>query len=74
VWDYDTCARYAEDRIFEEAPNVFIYDSGFNRGAQRLYKKLGNEVVGELKDYLISGESEMLLRKTIAPLTESKRR
>jgi len=65
---------YAEDRIFKEAPNVFICVSGFNKGAQRLYKRLGYEVVGELKDYIISGESEILLRKTIATLSEFKRR
>ena len=65
---------YVEDRIFKEAPNVFICVSGFNKGAQRLYKRLGYEVVGELNDYIISGESEILLRKTIATLSEFKRR
>jgi ribosomal protein S18 acetylase RimI-like enzyme len=61
---------YAESRIFREAPNVFICVSGFNESARRLYERLGYEVVGELKDYLVSGESEILLRKSIAPLSE----
>ena len=39
-------------------------------GAQRLYERLGYDVVGEFKDYIISGHSEILLRKTIAPLSE----
>ena len=63
---------YVEDRIFREAPNVFICVSDFNEDAQRLYRRLGYEVVGELKDYLVSGKSEILMRKTIAPLAEFK--
>jgi ribosomal protein S18 acetylase RimI-like enzyme len=62
--------NFAEERIFAETPNVFICVSSFNAGAQRLYERLGYQVVGELKDYIISGHSEILLRKTIAPLTE----
>jgi ribosomal protein S18 acetylase RimI-like enzyme len=62
--------EYAEDRILAETPNVFICASSFNPGAQRLYKRLGYQVVGELKDYIVSGHSEILFRKTIAPLAE----
>ena len=61
---------FAERRIFREAPNVFITVSSFNAGARRLYERLGYQVVGELDDYVIPGHSELLLRKTIAPLTE----
>ena len=61
---------FIEKRIFSETPNAFICVSSFNEGAQRLYERLGYEVVGELKDYIISGHSEILLRKTIAPLSE----
>lgn len=63
---------FVEDRIFREAPNVFICVSDFNEGAQRLYQRLDYEVVGELKNYLVSGKSEVLMRKTIAPLAEFK--
>jgi ribosomal protein S18 acetylase RimI-like enzyme len=62
--------EYAEDRIFRETPNVFINASSFNPGAQRLYERLGYEVVGELRDYIVPGHSEVLLRKTLGPLTE----
>lgn len=62
--------KFAEDRILSETPNVFMCVSSFNEKAQRLYKRLGYEIVGELKDYIVSGHSEILLRKTIAPLTE----
>jgi ribosomal protein S18 acetylase RimI-like enzyme len=43
------------------------------RRRQRLYEGLGYEVVGELKNYIISRESEILMRKTIAPLSEFER-
>jgi ribosomal protein S18 acetylase RimI-like enzyme len=62
--------QYAEARVFRETPNVFINASSFNPGAQRLYERLGYEVVGELRDYIVAGHSEVLLRKTIGPLTE----
>ena len=62
--------RFAEKRIFREKPNVFICASSFNRSAERLYRRLGYEVVGELRDYVVTGHSETLLRKTIAPLSE----
>jgi [ribosomal protein S18]-alanine N-acetyltransferase len=63
---------FAENRIFSETPNVFLCVSSFNKGAQRLYEKLGYEVVGELKDFIASGYSEILMRKTISPLAEFK--
>lgn len=61
---------FAEKRIFAETPNAFLCVSSFNEGARRFYERLGYEVVGELKNYLISGHSEILMRKTIAPLNE----
>jgi len=64
---------YAEERIFREAPNVFICVSSFNPGAQRFYRSLGYEAIGELKDFVVRGHSEILLRKTIAPWREFKK-
>ena len=61
--------RFAEERILSETPNVFMCVSSFNESARRLYESLGYEIVGELKDYIVPGHSEILLRKTIAPLT-----
>jgi ribosomal protein S18 acetylase RimI-like enzyme len=62
--------RFAEKRVFAETPNVFICVSSFNQEAQAFYKGLGYGVVGELKDYIISGHSEILLRKTMGSLTD----
>jgi RimJ/RimL family protein N-acetyltransferase len=36
--------------------------------ARRLYERLGYELIGELRDDLVRGSSELLLRKTIGPL------
>lgn len=59
---------FAEQRIFREAPNVFMCVSSFNPEARKLYLRLGYEIVGVLKDYVVAGHDEILLRKTIAPL------
>ena len=61
--------HFAEERIFRETPNVFMCVSSFNTNAQRLYERLGYQRVGELTDYIVAGYSEILLRKTIGPLT-----
>ncbi len=55
---------FAEGRIFSETDNVFICVSTFNQDARRLYERLGYEVTGE------PGDSEILLRKTIASKQE----
>ena len=47
--------------------------SSFNTEAQKLYLRLGYEIVGELKDYIVAGYSEILLRKTIGPLSEFRK-
>lgn len=59
---------FAEERIFREHPNVFLCVSSFNRGARRLYERLGYERVGELRDFIVAGHSEILMRKTLGPL------
>lgn len=66
--------EFAERRIFAETPNVFLCVSSFNPRARALYERLGYELIGELKDYLIRGASELLMRKTIGPLRERERR
>ena len=65
---------WAERRIFGVAPNVFLFVSSFNDGARRLYERLGYRVVGEVPDYLVRGASEILMRKTIGPLSEFRAR
>ena len=59
---------FAEERIFRECPNVFLCVSSFNVEAQNFYTKLGFQWVGELKDYVVKGHSEYLMRKTVGPM------
>jgi ribosomal protein S18 acetylase RimI-like enzyme len=59
---------FAEKRIFAETPNVFLCVSSFNPRARQLYERLGYTLIGELKDYLIGGHSELLMRKSVGPL------
>jgi [ribosomal protein S18]-alanine N-acetyltransferase len=58
---------FAEEQVFRQSPNLFLCVSSFNTAAQRLYLRLGYERIGELKDYLVAGHSEILMRKTIGP-------
>jgi ribosomal protein S18 acetylase RimI-like enzyme len=62
--------RFAEERIFKVSPNVFLCVSSFNQSAQRLYERLGYKVVGGLKDLMVRGHSEILMRKTTGPTSE----
>ncbi|HLA13173.1 MAG TPA: GNAT family N-acetyltransferase [Pyrinomonadaceae bacterium] len=65
--------RFAEQRILRDTPNVFMCVSSFNKDAQRLYERLGYEVIGELRDYIVPGQSEILMRKTVAPLKQFRK-
>lgn len=60
--------KFAEELIFRQSPNTFLCVSSFNTRARALYERLGYELVGELKDFLVRGDSEYLMRKTIGPL------
>ncbi|HKW55716.1 MAG TPA: GNAT family N-acetyltransferase [Candidatus Acidoferrum sp.] len=59
--------RFAEERIFRQSPNVFLCCSSFNPRSCRFYERLGYERIGELKDYIIRGHSEILMRKSAGP-------
>lgn len=63
---------FAEQRIWQESPNVFMCVSSFNPRARSLYERRGYGVVGELSDFIVRGHSEILLRKTIGPISEHK--
>lgn len=58
---------FCEDRILKYSPNMFICVSSFNDGALKLYTRFGFEKVGELKDFIKTGFTEILLRKTVGP-------
>lgn len=60
--------NFAEERIFENYPNVFLCVSSFNPRARELYERLGYQLIGEIPDFLVSGHSEFLMRKTRGPI------
>jgi ribosomal protein S18 acetylase RimI-like enzyme len=60
--------QFCERHILKYSPNIFICVSSFNQGALSLYTRLGFEKVGELKDFIKNGFTEILLRKTIGPI------
>jgi ribosomal protein S18 acetylase RimI-like enzyme len=64
---------WAEERIFRDSPNVFMCVSSFNPAAQRLYARLGYEVVGTLHGYIVAEHDEILLRKTRGAWSEFAR-
>ena len=63
--------NFCENRILQVSPNIFMCVSSFNTDAARLYKRLGYETVGELRNFIIDGHSEILLRKTIGPISKN---
>ncbi|HWZ03993.1 MAG TPA: GNAT family N-acetyltransferase [Mucilaginibacter sp.] len=61
--------QFCEDRILKYSPNIFICVSSFNQGAIQLYTKFGFDLIGKLKDFIKPGFDELLLRKTVGPVT-----
>lgn len=66
--------EFAESRVQEESPHVFLCVSSFNPRARALYERHGYAYVGELKDYVVRGHSELLLWKSRGPLREFRAR
>jgi len=60
---------WAEQHLFKTHRNVLLCVSSFSRGAQRLYRRAGYSVVGRLRDYVVAGHDEILMRKTLGPLS-----
>jgi [ribosomal protein S18]-alanine N-acetyltransferase len=57
----------AEAYVFATlSPHMFICASLFNEAALALYKKLGYIEIGVLKDYIVKGYDEVLLKKSIS--------
>ena len=65
---------FAEERIFRESANAFLCVSGFNSGARALYERRGYVEVGVLRDFLVRGHDEILMRKTAGPIRDFTRR
>jgi len=57
--------HFCEERILKFSPNVFICVSSFNKGAIKLYYEFGFKLIGELENFVKTGFTELLLRKTV---------
>lgn len=60
-----TLIEFAEDLFRKDSKHFFLCVSSFNSHAQAFYKHLGYEAVGEFKDYIVDGKSEILLHKQL---------
>jgi ribosomal protein S18 acetylase RimI-like enzyme len=56
--------RFAE-KHFAGRGQIFLLVSSFNSRGQKFYRREGYEHVGELKDYILAGHSELIFRKRI---------
>lgn len=56
---------YAEEMFRGKSKYIFLCVSSFNKKAQSFYDRHGYKVVGELKDYIIEGASEILIHKRL---------
>lgn len=56
---------FAEDIFRAEAKHIFICVSSFNIRARKLYERYGFKAVGEFRDFIIEGSSEILMHKRI---------
>lgn len=55
----------AELHILDQSPNVFLCVSSFNPRAQKFYARMGYERIGAMRDLVVTGHDEILLRKTV---------
>jgi ribosomal protein S18 acetylase RimI-like enzyme len=66
--------RWVERHVFASQKNLLLCVSSFNRRAAALYRRLGFRTVGRLRDYVVAGHDEILMRKTRGPLSAKKPR
>jgi len=57
--------NFAEEYFRIESKHMFLCVSSFNKHARIFYERLGYLQVGEFKDYIIDGESEILMYKRL---------
>jgi [ribosomal protein S18]-alanine N-acetyltransferase len=57
--------EFAESLFRPEARHIFLCVSSFNRRARAFYERLGYKPVGQFDDYIVAGESEVLMHKRL---------
>lgn len=56
---------FAENRYRPTSKHIFLCVSSFNHQAHKFYQKNGYDAVGEFKDYIVDGCSEILMHKRL---------
>ncbi|MEQ1585809.1 MAG: N-acetyltransferase [Cyclobacteriaceae bacterium] len=56
---------FAENLYRPTSKHIFLCVSSFNQQAQKFYLTNGYEMVGEFKDYIMDGYSELLMHKRL---------
>jgi ribosomal protein S18 acetylase RimI-like enzyme len=64
--------EFAEKQIFAQGRDMFLLVSDFNSDAQKFYRRLGYQKVGQLDDYVILGVSELIFWKKHGEVTSDK--
>lgn len=64
--------QHIEELVFKRTKNLFACVSDFNESARAFYKKHGYQEIGPMPNFLISGSSEILLRKTVGASRENR--
>ena len=57
--------RFTEQQ-FAGRGHLFLLVSSFNDRAHKVYRRHGYEPIGELRDYIVAGSSEIILHKRLA--------
>jgi [ribosomal protein S18]-alanine N-acetyltransferase len=57
--------QFAEDFFRADFKHLFLCVSSFNPRARKLYERCGYQAVGEFRDYIIRGASEILMHKRL---------
>ncbi len=57
--------EFSEDLFRATARHIFLCVSSFNPRARALYERCGYEPIGEFRDYIIDGASEILMHKRL---------
>jgi len=62
--------EHAEENLFPNANNIYLFVSDINPRAITLYERIGYTQVGELKNYNLWGQTEYIYRKFRRPRQE----
>lgn len=54
------------EQHYRDRKHLFLLVSSFNSRAQQFYRRHGFQFIGELKDYLVPGHSELIFHKRLS--------